>query len=316
MLTFSQAMTDTQMMLLTACALFALAVLCIVYVLGVKATQHEDVMTGAVGAARRRVLREPGRQQSELFAFVLSLVEVIEPIVRALPTDWIRSSVVPRYEAAGWPGGLSDDELVSLTAIISVVISLVFMLILGLIFGPMIGLFGLIGVALGPILVGNDLKSRAEHRDLQINRTMPFVLDLLVLTMRSGASLPIALQRVALDYKDHPIGEEFQTTLREIDLGTTRREAFETMADRVGLPVVRQFVDDVIQAEELGRPLADTLARLCERMRERRLQDAQDTAGKAKVKVLLPGMLVFLSVLILLFAPFLLRFIYSEGGGL
>ena len=44
------------------------------------------------------------------------------------------------------------------------------------------------------------------------------------------------------------------------------------------------------------------------------MQDATDTAGRAKVLVLIPGMLVFIAVLILLFSPFAVRYFYGGYG--
>jgi pilus assembly protein TadC len=79
--------------------------------------------------------------------------------------------------------------------------------------------------------------------------------------------------------------------------------------------VVRTFVDDVIQSEELGRPIADTLERLADRVRVRRVQEAVDTAGKAKVMVLVPGMLVLMATLLVLFAPFIVRWYYGGYTG-
>ena len=43
----------------------------------------------------------------------------------------------------------------------------------------------------------------------------------------------------------------------------------------------------------------------------RRVQEATETAGKAKVMVLVPGMLVFAATLELLFAPFIVRYWYE-----
>ena len=87
----------------------------------------------------------------------------------------------------------------------------------------------------------------------------------------------------------------------------------QNLYQRVPTEPMRLFVDDLVQGEELGRPLADIFERQADQSRVRRVQDATDTAGKAKVLVLIPGMLVFISVLILLFAPFFVRWYY---GGL
>ena len=71
------------------------------------------------------------------------------------------------------------------------------------------------------------------------------------------------------------------------------------------------FCDDLIQSEELGRPVSESLERLAERVRTQRVQEATETAGRAKVLVLIPITLVFVAVLLLLFAPFIVRYFYG-----
>jgi tight adherence protein C len=170
----------------------------------------------------------------------------------------------------------------------------------------------LIFMLVGQSLVSSNLSSIATERVKSISRNMPYVLDLLTLTMRAGASMPIAIERVGVDFHGTAIGTEFRAILTDLEMGVTLRQAYENLAQRAPVPVVRQFVDDVVQSEELGRPIAETLERLADRVRVRRVQEATETAGKAKVMVLVPGMLVFAATLLLLFAPFIVRY-YYEG---
>ena len=229
----------------------------------------------------------------------------------ALPLDAIKKDLVERYARAGWPGGLTDDELVALSLITGVILMF---LTLGaaLLIKPPFAFLCVIGLLLGPGLVSNDLSGKAKARELAISRTLPFVLDLLVLTIRAGASLTMAMERVALDYDRHPIGQEFRATLGDIELGVTTRDSFKALGERnANVPSLRAFVDDLIQSEELGRPIADTLQRLSDGTRARRISEATAAAGNAKVMVLVPGMLIFIATLIILFAPFAVKYYYG-----
>jgi tight adherence protein C len=176
---------------------------------------------------------------------------------------------------------------------------------------PLLAPLGIIGVVAGPGLVSSSLDRRGAWREREITKAMPFVLDLLVLTMRAGASLQQAIERVALDYAGHPVGVEFQAVLTDLDMGVTTAEGFQNLAERVPIPAVKTFVDDLTGAEELGRPVAEIFERQANRARERRVQEALETAGQAKVTVLVPGMLVFMASLMLLFAPFVVRYYYG-----
>src|SRR5690606_7767567 len=103
----------------------------------------------------------------------------------------------------------------------------------------------------------------------------------------------------------------FRAALTDMEMGVTTRDAFEALASRAPMPAVRTFVDELVQSDELGRPVADTLEELADRTRERRIQEATEIAGKAKVKVLVPGMLVLVATMLLLFAPFIVKFWYQ-----
>ena len=264
-----------------------------------------------IGDAHRRVRRDQATKDSNLFSVAMSVMPVLTPIVRTLPLKSMQQSVSERYAAAGWPGGLDDEEVMGLGILIGLLMALPLTLIFALLM-PMIAPLGLVALLIGPGLVSSRLSGMASAREKSLTRTMPFVLDLLTLTMRAGASLTIAIQRVIGDFGDVPIGVEFKATLTDIDMGVNTKEAFEGLAARAPVKVVKDFVDDLIQSEELGRPIAETLEALSTRTRVRRVQEATDTAGKAKVMVMVPGTLVLMATMLLLFAPFIVKF-YYEG---
>ena len=137
-------------------------------------------------------------------------------------------------------------------------------------------------------------------------------MDLLVLCLRSGISLPLTMRKVVDDYRDHPLGEELTRVLAEMEMGLSRREAFRSFAQRIDEDDVRTFCETVIQAEELGRPLADALEELADRLTSERALRAQMTAGRAGVMVMLPSTLVMAAALLVLFGPFIVRFL--SGG--
>jgi len=305
-------------LLLASCLAAGAAVTLLLWGVALTVRQKIEPIRAVLSELQMQARRERLREASPLFALFLRVSPLILPLSRKLKLDSVKASLAERYARAGWPGGMNDDELMALSLLISLLATpfLVFSawLVLGVLLGagPIAALLGLVGIILGPGLVSSSLDKRAKKRDQRIERAMPFVLELLVLSVRSGASLPIALQRVTIDYRDHPVGEEFKATLIEIEVGATMRQAFENLAQRLPIKVIRSFVDDILQSDELGQPIAETLERLANRVRVRRVQDATEVAGKAKVLVLVPGMLVLVASLILLFAPFIVRLVYSE----
>ena len=296
--------------LLAACLLAGLAVGLLVYAGGMALGTGALPATAVIGDAQRRVRRQRGIPDDPFSRLAMSLMPVVVPAARKLPLNSVRASLAERYAHAGWPGGLDDDEVLGLSLVAGLGLALLVTMAI-LIVKPAAAPVGLLAILLGPMLFGSVLSNTRAKREKSISRTMPFVLDLLVLTMRSGASLPAAMGRVAADFARAPMGIEFQAVLTDLELGVTMRAALESLARRVPLPIVRVFVDDLIQAQELGRPVAETLERLSDRSRIRRVQDAVDTAGKSKVMVMVPCMLILLASLIVLFSPFIVRAFYG-----
>lgn len=296
---------------LLVAGLLGISVGIVVYLLAKRLGISAAPVAAVIGDAQRRLRRESFKEDAGIGAVILPILPALAKFTRTLPLDAFRSDLRLRYASAGWPGGLDDEEVLALSLLIGLAISIPVMMIV-LLINPWALPAGLIFVLVGPSLVSSNLSSQATERIKSISRNMPYVLDMLTLTMRAGASMPIAIERVGVDFHGTPIGTEFRAILTDLEMGVTLRQAYENLAQRAPVPVVRQFVDDVVQSEELGRPIAETLERLADRVRVRRVQEATETAGKAKVMVLVPGMLVFAATLLLLFAPFIVRY-YYEG---
>lgn len=267
---------------------------------------------GVISESQRRMRRTRSAKASGLFGLVLPILPAIANMTKKVPgIDVIRRDLAKNYARAGWPGGLTDDELVAMSLLVGALVCLPLGALFSL-YDPYLAPLGIVGLLMGPGLVSTKLMGQGKVRDNAIIRVMPFVMDLLVLSLRAGASLTVAMDIVAKDYAGQPLGEEFRATLKDIEMGTTLKNAFESLALRVPSHVIRTFVDEVIQSEELGRPIAGTLERLSDRVRVTRVQDATNVAGKAKVMVLVPGLLVLLATLIVLFAPWIVKF-QEEG---
>ncbi|MHC4978411.1 MAG: type II secretion system F family protein [Planctomycetota bacterium] len=312
--TFEAAIEPQLPVLGAASALAGLAFGIVVYVLAGRVREEIGRTTPSLSDAQRRVRRQRAQRESGLYGLMMSVLPPFVLLARVLPLGNTSDSLAERYGRAGWPGGLDDDEITGVALLAGVIVAILVTLLVLLVY-PLAAPLGVVGVLTGPGVVSGWLTRRAAERDLEISRTMPFVLDLLVLTMRAGAPLNVAMERVVTDYSGHPIGAEFGAVLADMEMGVTKSDALENLAERNPIPAVRTFADDLNQAEELGRPVADALERLSDRSRQRRVQEATEMAGKAKVMVLVPGMLVFVAVLILLFAPFAVRYFYGGYTG-
>lgn len=137
-----------------------------------------------------------------------------------------------------------------------------------------------------------------KARTAQIERDLPDFLDVFAVTVAAGLPFRVAMDRVA-EYHSGPLAEELRTTLREMQLGVPRRSALERMRERSRSNNVATFVTALLQAEELGTPLAEALQDISAEVRRERAQQIRQAATKAQPKVsmvvtmtIVPGVIV------------------------
>jgi len=279
---------------------------------GLLQRQREIGAGRAAGTSmRRQEMRELAMVSSPLYRFFLPLISGIAVTVDRLGLDPLRQYVQGPYARAGYPGGLDDDEIVAAGILVAISFTLAIGFVTTALLGVSFAWLGLVGIPLGFVALVAHLQSKADERQTQIMRALPYALDLLVLMLRSGTSMRIALARVIDDYQHQPIGVELGQVLAEIDVGAPRAEAFKKMAERLKIADMTALVDAIVQSEELGWPLAETLESLADRINAERILQAQATAGAAGVYVMLPSTLVLLSAVLLLFAPFIVTYLVT-----
>ena len=84
---------------------------------------------------------------------------------------------------------------------------------------------------------------------------VPDTLDLLTISVRAGLGFDGALAKVV--EKTHgPLADEFRRALAEIRVGKARRDALRDIVGRTEVPALTNFIGAIIQAEQLGVPIA------------------------------------------------------------
>lgn len=145
-----------------------------------------------------------------------------------------------------------------------------------------------------------------RRRHLSMQKSLPFVLDLLTLSVEAGMDFINALQRNCKSRNLNPLNEELLRMTKEIQVGSSRKEALQKMADRVRQPDLRAVANALIQADELGVSIGSMLRIQSEQLRSRRFDRAEKLAAEAPVKMLGPLMLcIFPAVFIILLGPVL-----------
>ena len=150
------------------------------------------------------------------------------------------------------------------------------------------------------------LRKSLRARHLSIMKALPFVLDILTLSVEAGMDFISALQRNCASRKLDPLNEELLRMTKEIQVGSSRRDALRNMADRVKQPDLKSVAYALIQADELGVSIGAILRIQSEQLRSRRFDRAEKLANEAPTKMLGPLMLcIFPAVFIILLGPVL-----------
>lgn len=209
-----------------------------------------------------------------------------------------------RLVTAGLPVDATAPVLVRARAG-GVIAGVAFGVVLAVLAAPLLLVLTPVWVVIGRLGPDRAVARRAGARRTAIVEALPDLLDLMVICVEAGMALDPALS-LAADRLGGALGEEVRATLSDQALGTPRRQAYRDLARRTASEDVGRLVASLLQAEELGTPLATALAGQAEALRAARRQRARDRAARAAPRiqlvvalVMVPGaMLLVLGVMI------------------
>ena len=262
---------------------------------------------GLRGRQRARVL-----ERSSLFRACEPAIGVAAGWISHVPLAGLRARADTELMYAGDWLGLTPDELLGIM-LLSGMTCAGGALLLYLAGAPPIFVWILAGV--GTFIPWSSMTAERDRRRKDINRSLPGAIDVAAMCMGAGLDFVGSLQRI-IDQAiaDDPLTQELGLILRALELGQTRKEALGMMARRVPTDPVKEFANAVIQSEEKGNPLAETLRIQASMLRLRRSIHAEELANRAGALLLLPVALMLLATLVCLVAPMFFR-LMSMGDG-
>jgi tight adherence protein C len=180
----------------------------------------------------------------------------------------------------------------------------------GVVAGTLAGVMGMVGPSFW-------LDKRKAARQTAFRRAIPDALDVIVICLEGGSSLPAAIRRVATELKSaHPLlATELNIVQREVQLGRSAGEALRLFADRSDLEELRSLASVVQQSERYGASLVKAMRVHAETLRGQRMLYAEEMAQKAVVKMLLPTALCIMPALfIVVLGPTMLEVLEQLQG--
>jgi tight adherence protein C len=213
-------------------------------------------------------------------------------------------------EAAGLSPQFSGASLIGASAVLAgaaALLSLLLFIADGLVPTELAKAGGLIAVfAAGPVIM---VSGRAKRRRDSIDRSLPDVMDLLVVSVEAGLALEGALQRVS-SRAANPLTQEIQRSLNEISLGRRRYDALANMGQRCQVQPLQTLVNAMNQAERTGMQRGPVLRAQSEQIRTRRRQLAEEKALKAPLKMLFPlAFFIFPAMFLVILGPAVIPFL-------
>lgn len=238
---------------------------------------------------------QPGQlREAELAAPFVE--RVLDPVLRHFVTvgrrftpDERMHAVRHRLDLAGNPSGWDADRVVGLKALSGLV-----GFALGLLVPPLLGAGPLPTLAVmalttvaGWYAPGLWLYQLAYDRSERVRRDLPDALDLMTISVEAGLAFDAAMLQVARRTRG-PLAKEFYRVQQEMQIGTSRADAMRALGERTDVSELRGFLGAMVQADELGVPVAGVLRVQAGEMRIKRSQRAEERAQKVPVKIVVP----------------------------
>jgi tight adherence protein C len=263
--------------------------------------QLEDYGHGSVVETERdRELLKPARERA--------IAPVVNGLVttgrRVFPTDYV-ARTRKKFVSIGSYDPVSVDRFLAVRIACLVIIPVGLILIFFVF--KMTGLMALVLAVLVVLiaLMGPEawLNRKVDERKSEIQRSLPDILDLLVISVEAGLGFEQALDRTVAAVPG-ALSQEFSRMLGETRAGATRSDAMRALEARVDVPEVRSFVLAILQADTFGVSIGRVLRAQAEEMRIKRRQLAQERAQKAPVKMLIPMVFcIFPALFVVILGP-------------
>lgn len=295
------------MELTIALVLLAAAIGVVIWVVASSAEEKSTVRASLrqlegyeVENVRDQELLKPVRQRT-----VAPVFDALTDVGKRLTPEGYAEKVKDKFTAAGRPSTDSVDRFIALRVVLMAFIPVAWFLTF-----KVLALTGMMGWSVFLLLsaclfLGPDavLDRQVGDRQNAIRRSLPDVLDLLVISVEAGLGFEQALDRTVAAVPG-PLTDEFARMLGEVRAGASRANAMRAMEKRTDVPELRSFVLAILQADTFGVSIGRVLRAQADEMRIKRRQLAQERAQKAPVKMLIPMVFcVFPALFVVVIGP-------------
>jgi tight adherence protein C len=157
-----------------------------------------------------------------------------------------------------------------------------------------------------------DGKIKERQKDVLMN--LPFVVDMLALSVEAGLDFMAAMTKVSDKAKRSALVEELEIILKDVRIGSSRAEALRQFAWRTNIIEVSSFCATLIAADSVGASIGPILKVLAGDIRQKKSAQIEQEGAKAATKILFPMLfLITPAVFIVIAGPIILEFVYGAS---
>jgi tight adherence protein C len=267
------------------------------------------LMTRPDVEGRLRGTRFSSKKAFDLLQFLRKSEKVLRPIGEMIPRS---PEEMSRQETKLMHAGIRRRDAPYLLYGTKIMLAIIFFLSFSMI-GPIkenVLLLILLPILCGALAPDMVISRMIQNRKDNLQRALPDVLDLAVVSVEAGLGLDQSLVKIGQELGSvYPaLAEELNLYSLEVNAGKKRSDALRNLGLRTDVDDIKSFTAVLIQTDRFGTSVAQSLRVFADTMRVKRRQRAEEHAAKMSIKMLPPLVFfIFPAILVVLLGPAMIQ---------
>lgn len=148
------------------------------------------------------------------------------------------------------------------------------------------------------LYVDRTLTVAVKKQRSAIEAEFPAVIEMLTLAISAGESPLSAFKRIAENSHGY-LSVRFCLVIARVHQGVPFHSALDLMGRDLNSPLLRKFIDSMVNAMVRGAPVAEVLTRHAQEARDHQRNRVLAAAGKAEISMMIPVVFLILPISIL-----------------
>jgi tight adherence protein C len=148
------------------------------------------------------------------------------------------------------------------------------------------------------LYVDRTLTVAVKKQRSAIEAEFPAVIEMLTLAISAGESPLSAFKRIAENSHGY-LSVRFRLVIARVHQGVPFHSALDLMGRDLNSPLLRKFIDSMVNAMVRGAPVAEVLTRHAQEARDHQRNRVLAAAGKAEISMMIPVVFLILPISIL-----------------